>query len=147
MIKIHSKFVKEYDIVSFKPDILKTIKGCFSIEYEKAKILIEENNINEYFLNQDYTLFNCVVKIDEYINSPKFKDSTEHSITKIFLLFAKNYYYTEDKNDLLIHFHTFDGFQKSIPTIEYEMYFENDNIFILNFKIKSLLLKNEIAQI
>lgn len=47
MVKIHSKFVKENDIVSFKPDALKTIEGCFNIEYEKVKILIEEDNINE----------------------------------------------------------------------------------------------------
>ncbi|WP_306583790.1 hypothetical protein [Fusobacterium ulcerans] len=147
MIKIHSKFVKENDIVSFKPDALKTIEGCFNIEYEKVKILIEEDNINEYFLNQDYTLFNCIIEIDKYIKSPKFKHLTENSIKNIFLLFAKCYYYTENKNNLLIHFHTFDGFPKSISNIEYEVYFENDNKFILNFKIKNLLLKNEISEI
>ncbi|WP_443863202.1 hypothetical protein [Fusobacterium ulcerans] len=120
---IKSKFIKETDIVSSKPEgrpNLKKLNGNIIVELFDSMINFKE--YQEYFLNRDKTFISCKLNL---LNEGSLNCRT----------IAKEYFYSTSKESLKFSYMEADQITNPhFTTPDYEMYF-SDKEFILNFVV------------
>lgn len=136
-MKIKSKLIKENDILSFKPKELKKTIPSLKIILAGFGVEVDQDDIEEYFINKNRTFIRC--NID-------FKGTSEE-VKENLLKIAEKYFYPINENHLTIklkkgenkdsYFNTGHE-QIHIENEDYEIYFTEQNIFILNFIINNL---------
>lgn len=137
MIEIKSKFIKKDDILYYKPEELRNIKGLLTVVYRdehETKMFFETENIAEYFLNKNRTFIHCAVNPFELFKTFGNKlDETEEDFVNRYSYIVEKYFY--DENSKILALARASIFREELNSDNYELYFAENGEIVLNFVI------------